>query len=132
MILKAINYQISIPTIYKFFLRYLKTGPADKRFVFLCSFILEESLLSYDMIIKYKPSQLAAAAILIGRHAVGRNKWSPTLLRYSEYREEAIIPVARDMIAAKNALSPGLDSLKKKYSHARKFKAANISLPSDI
>ena len=91
----------------------------------------EESLLSYDMI-KYKPSQLATVAVLIERHAVGRNNWSPTLLKYSEYREEDIIPVARAMIAANNDLPPGLVSSKNKYSRSSKFKAANITLDSEI
>ncbi|KAL7523847.1 hypothetical protein ACHAXR_001363, partial [Thalassiosira sp. AJA248-18] len=106
--LKTLNYQISIPTMYKFLIRYLNAGHADKKLVYLSSYILEESLLSYDMI-KYKPSQLAAAAVLIGRHSVGRNNWSPTLLKYSDYREEDVIGVARDMLAAKNSLWPGLD-----------------------
>ena len=126
-ILKALNYQISIPTIYKFFVRYLNAGHANKKLIFLSSYILEESLLSYDMI-KYKPSQLAAAAVLIARNAVGRNNWSPNLLKYSEYREEDVILVARDMIAAKNALPPELVSFKNKYSCSSKFKAANITL----
>ncbi|KAL3771456.1 hypothetical protein ACHAW5_000111 [Stephanodiscus triporus] len=56
---------------------------------------------------KYKPSQLAAAAVLIGRKAIGRNIWSPTLLKYSDYREEDVIPVARDVIAKmKKEMSP--------------------------
>ena len=130
-ILKALNYQISIPTIYKFFVRYLNAGHANKKLIFLSSYILEESLLSYDMI-KYKPSQLAAAAVLIARNDVGRNNWSPNLLKYSLYRKEDVIPVARDMIAVKNDLPLGLVSLKNKYSRSSKFKAANITLPSEI
>ena len=130
-ILKVLNYQISIPTIYKFFVRYLNAGHADKKLIFLSSYILEESLLSYDMI-KYKPSQLAAAAVLIARNTVDCNNWSPNLLKYSLYREEDVIPVARDMIAVKNALPSGLVSLKNKYSRSSKFDAANITLPSEI
>lgn len=130
-ILRALNYQISIPTIYKFFVRYLNAGHADKKLVYLSSYILEESLLSYDMI-KYKPSQLAAAAILIARRAIGRNAWSPTLLKYSGYREEDILPVARAMIAAKNALAPGLVALKNKYRRSSYFRASTLALPSNI
>ena len=68
-ILKALNYQISIPTIYKFFIRYLNAGHTNKKLIFLSSYMLEKSLLGYGMI-KYKPSQLATAAVLVGRHAV--------------------------------------------------------------
>ena len=101
----------------------------------MSSYILEESLVSYDMVIKYKPSLIAAAAVLIGRHAVGRHNWSPTLLKYSVYREEEIISIAREMIAARNALStlyPGLDALKSKYSRNGKFRDVINKLPTKI
>ena len=51
-------------------------------------------MLSYGMLTRFKPSQLAAAAVLIGRKALGRNAWSPTLLKYSDYRREDVTPVA--------------------------------------
>lgn len=95
----------------------------------LSSYILEESLLSYDLTTKYKPSQLVAAAILIGRKAIGRNLWSPTLLKYSDYCEEDVIPVARAMLTRKIALCPQLRAIEKKYSRSRFL---DITLPSKI
>ena len=129
--LKALDYRISLPTTYKFFVRYLNAGHADKKLVFLASYILEESLLSYRLCVTYKPSQLAAAAILIGRHAIGRELWSPTLLKYSGYREEEVLPVAKEMLAAKKALSPGLKALAKKYSRGSKLEVASM-FPIDL
>ena len=99
--LKSLNYQITIPNAYKFLKRFLNAAHANRNLCYLASYIIEGSLLSYDMIKKYKPSQLAAAAILIARDAVGRNPWSPTLLKCSEYREEDVLPVSHDMLAAK-------------------------------
>jgi hypothetical protein len=87
------------------------------------------------MMKKYKPSLLAAAAILIGRKAIGRNVWSPTLLKYSNYREEDVIPVARDMIAKMTkemSSHTKLVSLRKKYGSSRLHKVVSISLPSEI
>ena len=131
-ILKALNYQISLPTAYKFFVRFLNAGHADKKLVYLSSFILEQSLLSYDLVTTYKPSELAAAAVLLGRSAIDRNSWSPTLLKYTQYREEDVKPVARAMLAANNAQYPGLHALKSKYSRSSKNRAASIGLPSSI
>ncbi|KAL9179791.1 hypothetical protein ACHAXT_007761 [Thalassiosira profunda] len=131
-ILKALNYQISLPTAYKFFVRFLNAGHADKKLVYLSSFILEQSLLSYDLVSTYKPSELAAAAVLLGRSAIDRNSWSPTLLKYTQYREEDVKPVARAMLAANNAQYPGLHALKSKYSRSSKHRAASIELPSSL
>lgn len=130
-ILKVLNYQISLPTIFKFFVRYLNAGHATRKLVYFCSYLLEESLLSYNMV-KYMPSQHAAAAILIGRLVIGRNGWSPTLVKYTGYREDDVIPIAREMLQAKRLLSPELDSMKKKYSRRSKMMASAIPLPSSI
>ena len=84
-------------------------------------------MLNYDMIKKYKPSQLAAAAILIGRKTIGRNAWSPTLLRYSDYREEDVVPIANDMLGAKKELCPQLRAIKKKYTSIKYGRVARSS-----
>lgn len=128
-ILQKLEYKISTATTFKFYMRYLTAGHADKKLIMLTSFILEESLFSLELATKWKPSQLAAASLMIGRHAVGRHKWSPTLLAYSEYREEDIIPVARHMIEAKKNFDwSNLRSVHKKYSGSRKFDAAHIKI----
>ena len=127
MILNKLNYQISIPSIYKFLVRFLNAGHSNKTLCYLASYILEESLLNYDMIKKYKPSQLAAAAILIGRKTIGRNAWSPTLLRYSDYREEDVVPIANDMLGAKKELCPQLRAIKKKYTSIKYGRVARSS-----
>ena len=67
--------------------------------------------------------------------AIGRNIWSPTLLKYSDYREEDVIPVARDVIAKMKkemSSSTNLVSLRKKYWSSKLHKVASISLPSEI
>lgn len=129
--LQTLNYQISIPTIYKFFVRYLNVGRADKEIIFVSSFVLEESLRSYDTL-KYKPSQLAAAAVLVGRFKAGRHKWSPTLREYSGYREEDVLPVARAVLAANEAVPLGLAETKKRFRRSRRFSVSDIPLHSDI
>lgn len=130
-VLKALNYRISIPTTYKFLLRFLNAGHADNEIVYLSCYILELTMLKIDFV-EYLPSELAAATVFIARMAVGRNGWSPTLLKYAEYTEEEIIPVARAIIKAKLTLSPDLNSSKKKYSSERKLKVALISLPNNL
>ena len=60
-ILKALEYQITIPSAHAFLVRYLKAAHADKKIVQLACFVLDGTLQSYNLL-HYLPSQLAAAA----------------------------------------------------------------------
>lgn len=131
IILKKLEYKITIPSAHAFLVRYLKAAHADKKIVQLSCFILDGTLQSYDML-EYLPSQLAAAAVFIARRTVGRNAWSPTLLKYAAYTEEQIAPVARAVLIAKAETSPELRAVNKKYTSSRYGGVANISIPTDF
>ena len=105
-ILETLKYQVTVPTAHIFLVRFLKAGHADKTIVQLACYILDGTLESYKLN-QYLPSQLAAAAVFIARRTVGRNPWSPTLLRYAVYREEEVALVARDILAEKRVVSCG-------------------------
>lgn len=117
-ILKTLEYQITMPSAHTFLVRYLKAAHADKEMAQLACFILDGTLQSYTLL-HFLPSKLAASAVFLARHVMGRNPWSPTLLKYTDYVEEEIAPVAREVLEQKNAATPELLSIKKKYSHSR-------------
>lgn len=131
IILKKLEYQITIPSAHAFLVRYLKAAHADKKIVQLSCFILDGTLQSYNML-HYLPSQLAAAAVFIARRTVGRNAWSPTLLKYAHYREEDIRPVARAVLAEKSDSLTELRAVNKKYTSSRYGSVATISISSDF
>lgn len=130
-ILKTLEYQITIPSAHAFLVRYLKAAHADRRIVQLSCYILDGTLQSYNLL-HYLPSQLAAAAVLIARKTVGRNAWSPTLLKYAEYVEEDIIPVARAILSEKSGASSELRAVNKKYSSQRYGAVATTQLDGDF
>jgi len=130
-ILKTLEYNVTIPSAHCFLVRFLKAGHADKKIVQLACYLLDGTLQSYDLL-KFLPSQLAAAAVFIARRVVGRNAWSPTLLRYAMYCEEDIIPVARAILNAKEAASDELRAVNKKYGTARFGGVANYDTPCDF
>jgi G2/mitotic-specific cyclin-B, other len=119
-ILKALEYKITIPSAHAFLIRYLKAAHADKKIVQLSCYILDGTLQSYTLL-QYLPSELAAAAVFIARRTIGRNAWSPTLLRYAGYYEEQIVTVARMVLTEKNAITANheLRAVEKKYSSQR-------------
>eukprot|EP00536_Pseudo-nitzschia_multiseries_P002512 jgi/Psemu1/251711/estExt_Genewise1Plus.C_340021 len=130
-ILKTLEYNITIPSAHAFLVRFLKAAHADKRIVQLSCYILDGTLQSYNLL-HYLPSQLAAAAVFIARRTVGRNSWSPTLLRYAIYREEEIAPVARAVMAEKSSAAQELRAVNKKYTSSRYGGVANLALSSDF
>lgn len=109
----------------------MKAAHADKKIVQLSCFILDGTLQSYNML-HYLPSQLAAAAVFIARRTVGRNAWSPTLLKYAQYCEEDIKPVARAVLAEKSDSPTELKAVNKKYTSSRYGGVANITISSDF
>mmetsp|Transcript_9146 Transcript_9146/g.11441 ORF Transcript_9146/g.11441 Transcript_9146/m.11441 type:complete len:349 (+) Transcript_9146:2-1048(+) len=130
-VLKTLEYQITIPSAHAFLVRYLKAAHADRKIVQLSCYILDGTLQSYNLL-HYLPSQLAAAAVLIARKVVGRNAWSPTLLKYASYCEEEVMPVARAVLAEKSSASQELRAVNKKYSSSRYGGVANMSIDCDF
>lgn len=130
-ILKTLDYNVTIPSAHAFLVRYLKAGHADKKIVQLSCYILDGTLQSYNLL-HYLPSQLAGAAVFIARRVVGRNAWSPTLLKYGGYCEEEIIPVARAILHEKVGASQELKAVDKKYSSSRYGQVAHIELKCDF
>ena len=130
-ILKTLQYKTTIPSAHAFLVRFLKAGHADKKIVQLSCYILDGTLQSYHLM-NYLPSQLAAAAVFIARRVVGRNSWSPTLLTYSDYCEEEIMPIARMVLAEKANANPELRAVTKKYSSTRYGQVATFNLTCDF
>jgi len=130
-VLRALEYKITIPSAHAFLVRFLKAAHADKKMVQLSCYILDGTLQS-NKLFHYLPSELAAAAVLIARRCVGRNSWSPTLLKYTNYCEEEIVPVARAVLAEKCSTSTELRAVVKKYTSSRYGGVANTVLVCDF
>lgn len=122
--LKALNYRITIPSAHTFLIRYLKAAHANIKMVYMACYLLDGTLQSY-LLLKYLPSQLAAAAVMISRKCVRRNAWSPTLLKYADYSEEEIDPIATALLHEAKLTPPSLRAVHNKYSSRRYGHVAN-------
>lgn len=128
-ILKTLEYKITIPSAHAFLVRYLKAAKADAKIVHLSCYILDGTLLNYGLL-RYLPSQLAAASVLIARRTVGRRNWSPTLDRHARYGEIDVLPAARAVLSEQSSIPDELRAVRNKYRSARYGSVANIELPS--
>eukprot|EP00586_Coscinodiscus_wailesii_P000723 CAMPEP_0172485916 /NCGR_PEP_ID=MMETSP1066-20121228/14195_1 /TAXON_ID=671091 /ORGANISM="Coscinodiscus wailesii, Strain CCMP2513" /LENGTH=395 /DNA_ID=CAMNT_0013251495 /DNA_START=220 /DNA_END=1407 /DNA_ORIENTATION=+ len=130
-VIKTLEYRVTFPSAHLFLVRFLKAAHADKKMVQLACYILDGTLKSYSLL-KYQPSQLAAAAILIARNSVGRNRWSPTLLKYAKYCEEDVIPVARAVLSEKANAACEFHAVDKKYASSRYGSVADTVFDCDF
>mmetsp|Transcript_35895 Transcript_35895/g.83731 ORF Transcript_35895/g.83731 Transcript_35895/m.83731 type:complete len:337 (-) Transcript_35895:178-1188(-) len=130
-ILKALQYRITIPSAHAFLVRYLKAAHADKKIVQIACLILDGTLQNYSLL-RYLPSELAAASVLVARRTVGRNAWSPTLSKYTNYLEEEVIPVARAVLQERNTTGKELKAVTKKYSSNRYGGVGSIDILCDF
>ena len=103
-ILRVLNFDLFEPLSLHFLRRFSKAGDVDVLQHGLAKYILEVSLLEYPLVPVPK-SKIAAAALFLSLHLLheGEDKeelWNPTLVFYSGYKKEEIIPVVSAQAAA--------------------------------
>jgi hypothetical protein len=94
--------------------------------VWLACFITERVLQEYSML-NFLPSTVASCAVYLARKNLQRNPWSPTLLKYTDYSENALAPCLQEMssiLASKTSLT----AVKKKYSSQKFGGVASMAL----
>lgn len=94
VILKTLSYQVSKPTAHKFLVRFLQVSNANKMKGHIANYVLDGSLLHHSLL-KYRPSQLAAAAVFIANKVSGDDSWNSTLAFYTDYTQRDIMVVAQ-------------------------------------
>ncbi|GBG88596.1 hypothetical protein CBR_g48126 [Chara braunii] len=127
--LNTLNFNLTVPTPYVFMVRFLKAGEADKRMEQLANFLVELALLEYSMM-KFSPSQIAAAAVYTAMRTLGRvcPGWNWTMRRHSGYTAEALEECASIIAKChKNARSTSLVAVPDKYSTLKFLEVAKIS-----
>ena len=65
---------------------------------------------------------------MISRRTAGLDDWSPTLLRYSQYRVDQVLPVAVAIMRNQAEISPKLKAVSKKYSQEKYGNVSEVKL----
>uniref|UniRef100_A0A2K6S6P4 G2/mitotic-specific cyclin-B1 n=1 Tax=Saimiri boliviensis boliviensis TaxID=39432 RepID=A0A2K6S6P4_SAIBB len=97
-ILRALNFGLGRPLPLHFLRRASKNGEADVDQNTLAKYLMELTMLGYDMV--YFPSQIAAGAFCLALKILDNGEWTPTLQHYLSYTEKSLLPVMRHL--AKN------------------------------
>lgn len=131
-ILKTIGYDLGIPLSYRFLRRYARCGKVCMEDLTLARYILELSLMDYELI-DASDSLLAAAALFLAKAIKEDATWNETLSHYSGYKVEDIRHIVYHL---HNMLSQPpkehLKTIRNKYSHKVFFEVAKITVPDKL
>lgn len=120
--LKIIKFNLSYASPMNFLRRISKADNYDIQTRTVAKFFMEISLVDHRLI-EHPPSLIAAASVWNARLVLERGEWGPTLVHYSGYTVEEILPTAELMIDY--CLRPVQHPLFfKKYSAKKFMKAA--------
>lgn len=126
--LTALEFKICRPTAVHFLERYQCINGCTEAHRDLAQYLLELSLVEYKMI-KYSPSHLAAAAIMLNNKLVRRQpSWTPALVKHTKLTESQLRECAKEMCALlENAEQSHLQAVRKKFSQLKHHSVAKIN-----
>ncbi|KAG6646353.1 G2/mitotic-specific cyclin-1-like [Carya illinoinensis] len=116
LMLNTLQFNMSVPTPYVFMQRFLKAAQSDKKLEQLSFFLIELSLVEYEML-KFPPSLLAAAAVYTAQCTLYSYKqWSKTCEWHTSYSEHQLLECSRLMVGFhQNAATGKLTGVHRKY-----------------
>ncbi|XP_028812166.1 G2/mitotic-specific cyclin-B2 [Denticeps clupeoides] len=129
LILRTLHFELGRPLPLHFLRRASKAGNADAEKHTLGKYLMELSLLDYDMI-HYHPSELAAAASCLSQLVLDGQKWSQTQQHYTTYEESHLRPImqhlAKNVVKVNEGLSKHM-AVKNKYASSKLMRISQLS-----
>uniref|UniRef100_A0A8C0S9H1 G2/mitotic-specific cyclin-B1 n=2 Tax=Canis lupus TaxID=9612 RepID=A0A8C0S9H1_CANLF len=125
-ILRSLHFDLGHPLPLHFLWRVSKIGEVDVEQHTLAKYLMEQSMLDYDMV-HFPPSQIAAGTFCLELKILDNGEWTPTLQHYLSYIEEAHLNVMQHLAKNIVMVNCGLIkpmTIKNKYATS---KHANIS-----
>ncbi|KAF5453823.1 hypothetical protein F2P56_023541 [Juglans regia] len=116
LMVNTLQFNMSVPTPYVFMQRFLKAAQSEKKLEQLSFFLIELSLVEYEML-KFPPSLLAAAAVYTAQCTLYAYKqWSKTCEWHTSYSENQLLECSRLMVGFhQNAATGKLTGVHRKY-----------------
>ncbi|XP_057448947.1 G2/mitotic-specific cyclin-1-like [Lotus japonicus] len=116
LMVNTLEFNMSVPTAYVFMRRFLKAAQADRKLELLAFFLVELSLVEYEML-KFPPSHIAAAAVYTAQCAIyGFKQWCKTCEWHTNYSEDQLLECSSLMVGFHKMAGTGkLTGVHRKY-----------------
>ncbi|KFZ56531.1 G2/mitotic-specific cyclin-B1, partial [Podiceps cristatus] len=127
-ILRALDFRLGCPLPTHFLRRVSNIAEVDLEQHMLAKYLMELSLVDYDMV-HFLPSKTAAAASCLAMKLLNGCDWTPTLQCYVSYTESDLLPVMQHI--AKNVIlvNEGVTketTIKHKYASSKTAKISTL------
>ena len=129
-VLQILDFNLNVPSSYRFLERYCKLIRGDDLTFFLTRYLLELAIIDYKML-KYSPSQLTAGGLYLAVKILKRSvNWAePTIIEEMKYTEHELRSSARDLcLLLQNAEKSSLQAVRKKFSTAHYKEVSKIKI----
>ncbi|ERE82165.1 G2/mitotic-specific cyclin-B1-like protein [Cricetulus griseus] len=128
-ILRVLNFSLGRPLPLHFLRRASKIGEVDVEQHTLAKYLMELTMLDYDMV-HFAPSQIAAGAFCLALKILDNGEWTPTLQHYLSYTEESLLPVmqhlAKNVVMVNRGLTKHM-TIKNKYATSKHAKISTLA-----
>ncbi|KAB0401256.1 hypothetical protein E2I00_013474 [Balaenoptera physalus] len=128
-ILRALNFSLGRPLPLHFLRRASKIGEVDVELHTLAKYLMELTMLDYDMV-HFPPSQIAVGAFCLALKILDNGEWTPTLQHYLSYTEESLLLVmqhlAKNIIMVNRGLTKHM-TIKNKYATSKHAKISTLA-----
>ncbi|NWU84677.1 CCNB2 protein, partial [Onychorhynchus coronatus] len=128
IILKELNFDLGRPLPIHFLRRASKAGEADAKQHTLAKYLMELTLIDYDMV-HHRPSEVAAAALCLSQKILGHDKWGIKQQCYTGYAEDNLLMTMKHM--AKNVVKVN-EKLMKYTAVKNKYASSKLLMISTI
>ncbi|MGH0178402.1 UNVERIFIED_CONTAM: hypothetical protein FKN15_003849 [Acipenser sinensis] len=129
LILKELNFELGRPLPLHFLRRASKAGCADAEKHTLAKYLMELTLVDYDLLHRH-PSEIAAAALCLSQNLLDGSKWSMAQQCYTGYLEEDLKSIMQHMAKNVVKVNEGLTkhtAIKNKYASSKLMRISAIS-----
>ncbi|XP_049625023.1 G2/mitotic-specific cyclin-B1 [Suncus etruscus] len=128
-ILTALNFGLGRPLPLHFLRRASKIGEVDVEQHTLAKYLMELTMLDYEMV-HFPPSQIAAGAFCLALKILDNGEWTPTLQHYMSYTEESLLVVMQHLAKNLMVVNSGLTkhmTIKNKYATSKHAKISTLA-----
>ncbi|KAM5264067.1 G2/mitotic-specific cyclin-B1 isoform 3-T3 [Ctenodactylus gundi] len=127
--LRVLNFGLGRPLPLHFLRRASKIGEVDVEQHTLAKYLMELTMLDYEMV-HFPPSQIAAGAFCLALKILENGEWTPILQHYLSYTEESLLPVmqhlAKNIVMVNRGLTKHM-TIKNKYATSKHAKISTLA-----
>ncbi|XP_029904376.1 G2/mitotic-specific cyclin-B2 isoform X2 [Myripristis murdjan] len=128
VMLRCLKFDLGRPLPLHFLRRASKVADSDAQRHTLAKYLMELTLLDYDMV-HYRPSEIAAASLCLAQLLLEQLPWSLTQQHYSTYDEAHLKPIVQHIAKNVVTINEGktkFQAVKNKYSSSKLMKISLI------